>query len=554
MPITPRHLRRYRQIVEVLARHGFGVLLSQLGLEQQLHLPHRLFGKRPSAPELSVAQHVRVALEELGPAFIKLGQLLSTRPDLIPPEVISELRRLQDDAPQLPWTVIEERIQAELGRPAAELFASIDPAPLAAASLAQVHAATLPDGRPVAIKVQRPDIQPTINLDLDILNDLAHLAQERTPLGQVYDLVEVAEDFAATLRSETDYRREGRNADRLRAAFEGEPQLVIPRVYWEYSTRHVLVMERIEGIKIDDLTALDAAGYDRHRVALICARMIIKEVLEDGFFHADPHPGNFVVMPGERIGAMDFGKVGSLDSGDRAILLRLYISVVQQDTANIVTQLVHMGVAGPHTDRPALQRDLRRLLTQYHGMTVEDIHVHELVEQLMQVAFRHHLRLPGQLWLLGQTLAMMEGLSMQLDPGFDLFEASEPYVQRFSRQLWLPAHWGPTLLRSLTDWAELAINLPRHTRRLLEQAEQGEFETRIHISEMPRTISRLDRIANRLSVAILLSAFILALAWLIPSMSLVWPWPWFTWLAVAGFVTISLLGVWLLWNIWRSGR
>jgi ubiquinone biosynthesis protein len=555
MPLTPRHLNRYRQIVEVLARHGFGAVVGQLGLERYLNLPRRLLRQEPpTTTGITPTQRMRLALEELGPTFVKLGQMLSTRPDLLPPAYIAELSRLQDNVPPVSWEPIKERIEAELGQTVEQAFIAFDPTPIAAASLGQVHAATLPGGQRVVVKVQRPCIEPIIDLDLDILYDLARLAQERTPLGQIYDLAAIADDFGATLRTELDYRREGRNADRFRANFKGESYLHIPRVYWDYTTRRVLVLERISGIKIDDLAALDAAGYDRQRIALHCARMIVKEILEDGFFHADPHPGNFMVMPGEVIGAMDFGQVGYLDASDRADLVRLYIAGVSMNVASAVEQLTRMGVAGHDLNPANLERDLRRMLRKYHGLPLKDIHVGQVVDEAMEIAFRHHLHFPSDLWLLAKTLVMMEGLGIKLAPDFDMFAVSEPYVRRFKQHLWLPSQWGPSVLHSAADWVDLMLHFPRQTSRLLNRAERGELGMQVRLPDLPQTTQSLDRIANRLSVSILTAAFIIALAWVIPTLDLGWPWGLVAWIVVLGFVIMIALGLWLLWNIWRSGR
>ena len=555
MALTPRHLHRYRQIAEVFVRHGFGATLTQLGLDRHLKLSQRLLrrGKSPAAAEMSLAEHVRLALEELGPAFIKFGQILSTRPDLIPPDYIAELSLLQDQVPSVDWDAIKSRIEAELGDSIEDLFAAFEQRPLAAASLAQVHAATLPDGQAVVVKVQRPHIGQTIDLDLDILYDLARLLRDRTPLGDVYNFIEIAEDFAATLRAEMDYRREGRNAERFRTNFSAESYLHVPRVYWEYSTRRVLTMERLSGVKIDDIEALDEAGYDRHQVALHAARAIIKEILEDGFFHADPHPGNFVIMPGEVIGVMDFGIVGHLEERDRADLTRLYMLGVRMDAAGIMEQLIQMGVADHRLNRTGLQRDLRRLLLKYAGLPLKEISAREVIKEIMPIAFRYHLRLPSDLWLLGKTLAMMEGMGLKLDPDFDIFAVSEPYVKRFIRQMWLPSTWGPSLLRGVNDWSDLLNNLPRQTAHILKRAEAGELGLHIKLTDLEKTTNRLDGIVNRLIFSILVAALIIALAMLTPPLNLAWPWGLLTWLSIGGFIILNMLGVWLLISILRSG-
>jgi ubiquinone biosynthesis protein len=403
------------------------------------------------------------------------------------------------------------------------------------------------------VKVQRPDIEKIINLDLDILYDLARLAQERTPLGQYYNLLELTEEFAISLRAELDYRREGRNADRFRTNFKDEAHLYVPEVHWEYTTRRVLVLERIEGIKIDNIEALDAAGYDRHQLALHSARFIIKEVLEDGFFHADPHPGNVIVMSGEIIGLMDFGTIGHLAASDRRNLVRLYIVAVQMDIPGIVDQLVRMGIADHSPDQTTLERDIRRLLLKYHGLPLGDIRAKEVLEEIRPIVYKHHLRFPSDLWLLSKTLVMMEGVGLKLDPDFDVFAVAEPYVYRFLWRMWLPAAWGPSVVRSASAWSDLLGDFPRQTSRLLSQMERRELGLQVLLPELEKTTNRLDRIANRAILSLLLAAFIVALAMLIPTLNLTWPWGLITWIIIISFVVMSIIGLWLIISILRSG-
>jgi ubiquinone biosynthesis protein len=556
MALRPRHISRYGRIAEVLTRHGFGAVVAQLGLTQYLDLTRRIF-RRPREPEddLTPAKHVRLALEELGPTFVKLGQILSTRPDLLPPEFINELSLLQDSVPPAPWDTIRPYLEAELGYSIEQLFIAFDPTPIASASLAQVYAATLPDGKNVVVKVQRPGIEVTISKDLQIFKDLARLAQERTAMGEYYDLADLAEEFSVALRAELDYRREGRSADQFRANFAREPHIYTPKVYWEYSNRRVLVQERISGIKVNDIVALDAAGYDRHQIALHAAKFIIKEILEDGFFHADPHPGNILVMPGEILGLMDFGTVGYLSQSDRANLVRLFIVAIQMDAESVVEQLVRMGIAGPMVERMGLQRDLQRMLLKYNSVPLNEVSTREVLEEIEPIIYRYHLRLPSDYWLLIKTLGIMEGVGKTLAPDFDIFAFAKPYVARFLRGMWKPSQWAPSVLRNLVSWYDLGISFPRQVNRVLSQAEQGEFGVRVQQPELRQSTNRLDLIANRLILGMLLSALIVALAMLMPSLNLTtWPWSLFTWIIVVSFAVMSVLALWLIVSILRAGR
>ena len=527
----------------------------QLGLSERLNLPRWMIRRKPAPDEsLSHARRLRLTLEELGPTFIKLGQLLSTRSDLLPPEYLDELSLLQDEVAPAPWEEIQKVLEAEWEFPVDELFTDLSIKPIAAASLAQVYPARLSSGETVVIKVQRPGIEETVNLDLDILYDLAQQAQKRTAFGERYEARELAEEFASTLRAELDFRREGRNADRFRENFKGEKHIYVPAIYWDYTTRRVIVQERVRGIKIDDINALDRAGYDRHKLAAYAAEFVLKEVLEDGYFHADPHPGNLLVMPGEVLAVLDFGTVGRLETRDRINLARLLILTVQMDMEGIVDQLMRMGIADYDVDSTKLQRELRRLLIRYYDLPLQEIPAAEILEKLEPIIYRHRLHIPSDYWLLIKTIALMQGVGLRLDPDFEMFEAARPYMGRVFRQLWKPSVLGSAAVRMASDWNDLLTDLPRQTNRILKRVEKGDLEVRIRVPDVQYIMNRLDRLANRVIYGVLIAALTLALAFLIPRLDFTWPWDLTTWAVIIGFMVLFFLGLRLLWSLFRSSR
>lgn len=540
-----RHLRRYRHILTVFTRHGFGFAISQLPTEP---LWLRDLYPFPIQEPASLPSHFRQALEELGPAFVKLGQMLSTRPDLLPPSYIAELTKLQDNVPPVAWDEIRKVIEVELGQPPEDVFGELDPTPLAAASLAQVHTAKLLTRQKVVIKVQRPNITATIRTDLEIIRDIAKYAEHHTPLGKVYNLAEIADDFADTLNREMDYQSEGRNADHLRANFTDERFLHVPWIYWEYSTRRVLVMEYIEGIKITNVRALDEAGCDREKLANRAARMIIKEVFDDGFFHADPHPGNLIVMEDDTIGVMDFGMMGHLSDSDRINLIRLYNVAVRLDAKGVASELIHIGAAPPDVNRRGLSRDIERLLRFYHGLALKDVRVNELLEDLMPLAFEHRLQLPTNFWLLGKTLAMMEGIGLKLAPDFDVFAFSGPYVAKLMVKASLPnRNWIEGLLRRGFAWGDLLEELPHAGMLLLNRLEKRDP---IKLSIDHANLEVLDRMATRIALSLIVAAMIIGLAGLIPATTNT---PWLVQaIVIVSFVAALVMGAWILLTIIRK--
>ncbi|MFT3891526.1 MAG: lipopolysaccharide core heptose(II) kinase RfaY [Anaerolineales bacterium] len=539
-----RHLQRYSEVVAIFARHGFGFLFNrqETGSRAWLRAPWRSSEEDVPSQFDNRAVHFRLALEELGPTFVKFGQILSTRADLLPLSYITELGKLVDSVSPEPWDVVHALLTRELGQDPEKLFASIDPQPIASASLSQVHAAVLPDGQEVVIKVQRPNINTVIDTDLEIMASLAARAQA-TSLGKVSDFVSIADDFSFTLRNELDYQREGRNADRLRESFVDTPDLLyIPKVYWELSTRQVLVMERINGIKISDISALDAAKYDRHKIALNSASATVKQVLEDGFFHADPHSGNYLIMPNEVIGLVDFGKVGYLRDKDRMDLIRLMLSAVEMDVEGLIDQLARMGAVQEDVDRHKLAHDFHRLLNKYNGVPIKYIRARELIDEITSITFRHHLRLPSTWWLVGQTIVMLEGIGLQLDPDFDVFKAAEPHIKRLMPKLFLPHDgWIRSVLMDGANWGEMLHRLPRVGNRMLERLERNEG-FRMEIKDVDHILSRVDRLVTRLALSVLVAAFVIALPILL---QLTAPGSLPRWLILGSLIPILGTGVWL---------
>ena len=548
------HLRRYREIAQILIRHGFGNVVDQLGLRQWLSLPKRLAGRVRPAETLSAAERLRLAIEELGPTSIKLGQTLSTRPDLLAPEYLQELAKLRDDVPAFPFEQARSTIEEELGALLDELFASFETEPLAAASLGQVHAATLPDGNEVVVKVLRPNIHEIVALDLDILLDMANLAETRTPLGKLYPLVELAEEFATTLRGELDYVREARNIERFHRNFAGRPEVVIPIVYSEYTTHRVLTMERIRGINIDNVDGIRAAGFDPKVIAVNAVDLIMQETFVDGFIHADPHPGNLYAMEGNVIGAMDFGMVTYLDQRTKEQLLRLFIAVISRDADQIVAELIQMEMVGANVDHRRLARDVNRFLERFWGVALEDLTFEDIFDGLLPIAFRHRLMLPGNLWMLGKVLVMMEGTGQLLYPELDVFELAKPYAKQALREMNSPGAWAKRLSRGMQDWGDLWFSVPQRFPILLDQLAKGELTLSHTIRDFDRMLTRADRMVNRLIVGILTAAIIVAMASILPLLSASQLEPVGLVLIGLGFLTLIGAGFWMLWSMWRSGR
>jgi ubiquinone biosynthesis protein len=549
-----RHRNRYREIAEALGRHGLGYLVGTFGLERFVPFHKGLLGHARRAEPYTRPEHLRLALEELGTTFIKLGQILSTRADLLPPDFQAELAKLQDAAPAVPVEEIRTTITSELGRPIEEVFTSFDDVLLAAASIGQAHAATLLDGTAVVVKVRRPGVVEQVEADLDILQNLAATASRRWELAQEYDLIGIAQEFAQTLRAELDYVREGQSAERVARNFADDPTVHVPRIFWDYTTTRVLTLERIRGMKINDLTTLDAAGIDRKALAGRASQILLKMVFDDGFFHADPHPGNFFVEPDGRIGLIDFGMVGELDERTQEQLADVLLALTSHDTERLVDALLELGVAQRRIERSLLRQDVDHLVSRYYGRPLGEMALGPMLNDTFAVVRRHRLRLPPTLVLLFKTLLMSEGLAVQLDPSFNLTEVLVPYAQRLLLRQYSPLRWVRQLGHASLDAARLGVDLPQQLRRIIDDLERGGLEMGMRPIGVEPVLQRVEVLANRIVIGMIAAAFIVGLAVLMavfhPAGSLAWIGALFA----VGFGIASALGVYLAWTILRSGR
>jgi len=546
------HRRRYGEIIRVLSRHGIGSIIEQFGLSSLIPVNRGVFKRSPDGVAVSQAEHVRMALEDLGTTFIKLGQILSTRADLLPPAYIAELSKLRDQVPPVPTAAIRMVIEESFGKPVESIFASFDDEPLAAASIGQVHAARLHSGQRVVVKVQKPGIAAQVEEDLAILQQIARFAQNRAPLADAYDLVALIDEFGWTLRSELDYQREGRNADQFRANFARNRDVVIPKIYWELTTSCVITEERIDGIKIDDVAAIDAAGIDRKLLAQRSSRIVFRQVFDHRFYHADPHPGNYVVLPNGRIAMFDFGMVGRVDKVTHDALLSLAAGVVREDAGDVVDSLAMLSVVKRGSDRSGLRRDVQHLLDRYLGMTLEQYRFDVVINDVMAVVRRRQLQLPAEMSLLLKTLAMEEGVGRHIDPDLKPVEIAAPYIRRAIIDQWMPNTWIPELIASGDDLRRLLKYLPKRTERLLTRAEQGDIEIGIRVVHVEEILGTLHLLINRLIMAILLGSSLVSLGLLLtvyhPSWVLTWLGPLFG----IGVVVSILVALFLAWRMLRD--
>jgi ubiquinone biosynthesis protein len=549
-----RSIRRYINIVRVLSTYGFDQALEMIGLADVVVRSRKLFRRSvPDLARLTSAERMRLALEELGPTFVKLGQILSTRPDVVPHAFIREFEKLQDNVPSFAFEDVLIQISAELGGPVESFFAHIDPEPLAAASIAQVHRARLLSGEDVVIKVRRPGIVNVVESDISALVALAGLTERHVPGSELYDPVGVVREFARTIRREMDFTREGHTIEKFRDNFARTPWMHFPRVYWEQTSRGILTMEYIAGIKVSDSEKLSEQGLDGRLIARRGADSFLEMVLQHGFFHGDLHPGNVMILPDNAICLLDYGIVGRLDDSLKTFLTDILSAIVNRDMDEVVSLLLFAGDISDSLDIRALKRDLFNFIDGYYEIPLKEIEVGRMLMEFIEIITLYNIRIPVDLMLLAKSLVMVEGMGRALDPGFDMVEHLKPFMVKALRKKLSPIRISRDINQILFSYIKLARTIPRDLKEIINRINRNKFKIDLEHRGLDKFTTEFDRSINRLSTSMILAAMIIGSSIImhIDKGPKILGFPVF---AFMGYTVAGLVGLWLVYAIIRSGR
>ena len=552
---TYRNITRYRQILTVLFKYGFESLIDRLHLGQYLDIGIRMISHKPRDrfEILSRYERLRMAFEELGPTFIKMGQILSTRPDLIPVELTRELEKLQDNVPPFPFSQTKEIVERELGASLTDNFLHFHESPLAAASIAQVHRAQLKTGEEVIVKVQRPGMRKIIDVDLEILFQLAALAEKYIEELEVYRPKKIIEEFAVTLEKEINFNIEASYMERFARKFLGNGNIYVPKIFRQLSTEHVLTMEYVEGIKVSDIAALDQRGFDRKIIASRGADLMLEQIFVNGFFHADPHPGNVCVLPGNIICYIDFGMMGHVDQESRHNFANILYGYVLRDESKIAAATLKIVEWEDEPDRRALEKDIASFMELYLYKPLKEIRMGYLLQEFLGLFVRHRLRLPPDIFLMVKALTEIEGVGLLMDPDFDMAERVIPFMKRVQMEKLQPKKLIGDFIESGSALVQLLKSIPEDMHDILTQIKQGKSRIRFEHRGLENFIFEMDRSSNRIAFSLIIASIIIGSS-LIITTNLGPHLFGFSMLGLVGYTIAGVLGVWLLISIFRSGK
>ena len=551
---TYRHIERYAEILGVLFKYGFDDLIHKAKIEQYLDFGRRVFGKGDEKlKSFSTPERIRMALQELGPTFIKLGQLLSTRADLLPPEFIDELVKLRDEIPPFPFEEAEKIMRVELKGDLNEFFQHIDPKPVAAASIAQVHRGRLLDGEDVAIKIQRPGIRRIIEVDLEILLHLVTLMEKHVGGWEIQRPTKVVEEFGRAMGKELDFSFEAANMERFASQFLDEPTVYVAKVYREASSDRVLTMDYVKGIKSSSIQQLRAEGYDLPLIADRGADLLMKQVFVHGFFHGDPHPGNLLILPDNVICFLDLGNMGRLDREGRENIVDLVMGIANRDPSALADALVRMTSWDEEPERRSLENDASEFIDRHFYRPMKELNVGKLLSQFFRIASRHRLRVHTDFLLFVKALSTIEGLGRALDPDFDVIKKAAPFVEQLHKERFYPRRILEDVIGSSSEVVQLLRSLPRDLQTLFRQARKGKLKLEFEHFGLDPLLNTLERFSSRLSFAVVLASLVIGSSLIIHS-GIPPKWHDIPLIGLAGYLVAAVMGFWLLISILRRGR
>ncbi len=547
----PGYINRYRQILSVLARYGLVEWLDRLPLKFARDILVHRVGKEVVRD--STEARIRQALEKLGPIYVKLGQVVGSRPDVVGPKLSRELKKLHDEAEPEDFEKIRKTVEGSLGKPLEEMFEYFDPEPMASASIAQVHPARLHSGQDVAVKVQRTGIESIMDFDMAIIQDLANLLETYVAESRPFRPKTLIEEFQKALRRELDFRRERQNMETFRRNFREDKVFRIPLTLPEFCSTKVLTMEYLDGIKPNDTDTLKAEEIDSKRVARQGARLFLEMVFEHGLFHADPHPGNILVLPGKQIAYIDFGRIGRLDDDLRQDLEDVLLGAARKDFRIILYALQRMGAAPLDLDRSRFQADVLEYISYYLEIPLKDIRVTNALQELLSIIRKHHIMLPPDISLLITVIITLEGTGRQLDPDFQLMKFLAPYRRKFARNRLSPGRQYKKVRKWTTDLDHFLDIAPNSVRRSLEKLEHDELRINMDIGEIDKTRKQIERSTNRITFGILTGSMIMGSSLLVVTDAepLVYG---YSALGLGGYIISLFFALRLIWAILRSGN
>ncbi len=545
-----RSYKRYRQIFDVLVKYGFEDVAGALNVKQASYLRKRF--EKPEyvrLAKLPAQVRARMILEELGPTFIKFGQILSTRPDLIPMEYAEELKKLQDCVPKRAYSTIRDVIEEETGKEIHAVFPYFEEDPIASASIGQVHIAKLKNGKKVVVKVQKPNVEKIIEYDISILYDVANLIEGYMPEARQFGPKLLVSEFAKTIRREQNYRREARNATRFRQNFRGVDILYVPEVEWKYNSRKVLVLEYIEGKRFNDFLDSKPTVASKKMIAKRINNIYMKMILEDGFFHADPHPGNIIIRKDNVVSLVDFGMVGYIDHELRSQIVNLLYALAREDTEKTIASFIDIGVLSDDTNIRYFRSDFHEVLHEYYNTELKEVHVSEMFHDILEVVRTHKVRLPHNFLYLLKVIGEIESLCQKLDPEFNLTKNMGPFLRKLLKEQADPKYLVKNIHEGLMSFNDFIWKTPKRFNNIFDKLEHGKLKLEFEHKGLEQTNRHLENASNKITFSVIIAAIIMGSSLLIHGDGVI-----MSFIGIMGYLLAAFLGFWLAITIVKSGK